>query len=81
MPLGLIPEADFECQQVVISPGCRLLFFTDGLTDGIGGHDAEERVCEAIAEDTAPAMSNLKSLISPKFNEDDITILLLTREL
>ena len=79
MPLGLLPEAEFECRQGVIPPGAQLLFFTDGLTDGIGGHSPEERVCEAIAGHSGPVMSNLKSLINPKFNEDDITILLLTR--
>jgi phosphoserine phosphatase RsbU/P len=79
MPLGLVPEAEFECQRVVIPPGGELLFFTDGLTDGIGGQNPEERVCEAIADHSGPVMSNLTSLINPKFNEDDITILLLTR--
>lgn len=79
MPLGLVPEAEFECQRVVLPPGGKLLFFTDGLTDGIGGQKPEERVCEAIADHSGPTMSNLKSLISSSFNEDDITILLLTR--
>jgi sigma-B regulation protein RsbU (phosphoserine phosphatase) len=79
MPLGLVPEAEFECQRVVIPPGGELLFFTDGLTDGIGGQNPEERICEAIAGHSGPVMSNLTSLINPKFNEDDITILLLSR--
>jgi sigma-B regulation protein RsbU (phosphoserine phosphatase) len=33
MPLGLLTEAEFECQRVVIPPGGKLLFFTDGLMD------------------------------------------------
>ena len=80
MPLGLLPEAVFQSQKVIIPPGGKLLFFTDGLTDGIGGQTPEERVCEAIGN-PGPTMSNLKALLSPKFNEDDITILLLTRSL
>jgi phosphoserine phosphatase RsbU/P len=79
IPLGLILEAEFEWKRVLIPPGGKLLFFTDGLTDGIGGQKPEERVCEAIADGSGSAMSNLKSLINPKFNEDDITILLLKR--
>jgi serine phosphatase RsbU (regulator of sigma subunit) len=79
MPLGLIREAKFECHTVIIPPGGRLLFFTDGLTDGIGGQKPEERVCEAIENDSGRAMWNLKSMLNPKFNEDDVTILLLTR--
>jgi serine phosphatase RsbU (regulator of sigma subunit) len=79
MPLGLIHGADFKCQKVVIPPGGTLLFFTDGLTDGIGGEKPEERVCEVIAGKPASAISNLQSLLSPNFNDDDITILLLTR--
>jgi serine phosphatase RsbU (regulator of sigma subunit) len=78
MPLGLVREAAFQSQTVIIPPGGKLLFFTDGLTDGIGGERPEERVCEAIA-DPGPTISNLQALLSPKFNDDDITILLLTR--
>lgn len=77
LPLGLIREAEFGCQKIMIPPGGKLLFFTDGLTDGIGGQEPEERVREAL--DSGQAMSNLKSLLDPKFSEDDITMLLLTR--
>lgn len=79
MPLGLVPEAKFECEQVVIPPGGKLLFFTDGLPDGIGGQKPEERICEAIGADSGSPMANVKSLLNPKFNEDDITILMLRR--
>jgi serine phosphatase RsbU (regulator of sigma subunit) len=79
IPLGLVREAQFQCQRVIIPLGGKLLFFTDGLTDGIEGPNPEELVCEAIRNDPVTAMSSIKSLLSPKFNEDDITILLLTR--
>jgi serine phosphatase RsbU (regulator of sigma subunit) len=78
LPLGLLPEAEFECRSIVIPPGGEVLFFTDGLTDGIGGQNPEERICETM-RDSGSTMSNLKSLVNPKFNQDDITILLLTR--
>jgi sigma-B regulation protein RsbU (phosphoserine phosphatase) len=79
VPLGLMPEAQFKSQQVVIPPGGKLLFFTDGLPDGIGVSKPEQRICEAMMDDSGMPMSTLKSLLNPKFNEDDITILLLTR--
>jgi serine phosphatase RsbU (regulator of sigma subunit) len=78
MPLGLVPEAEFECRQVVLPPGGRLLFFTDGLIDGIGGQMPEELVREAIGNSGDP-MSKLKALLNPRYNQDDITILLLMR--
>lgn len=64
---------------MTIPQGGRLLFFTDGLTDGIGGENPEEHVCEVIGGDSGPTVAKLKSLINPKFSGDDITILLLTR--
>jgi len=79
IPLGLMRQAQFQCQRVIIPPAGRLLFFTDGLTDAIEDPDPEERVCEAIGSDTAKAMSRITSLLNPKFNDDDVTILLLTR--
>jgi hypothetical protein len=53
--------------------------FTDGPTDGSGGEKPEDLVCRAIGDDSASAISNLTSLLNPKFNEDDITILLVSR--
>jgi serine phosphatase RsbU (regulator of sigma subunit) len=74
MLLGLVSEAEFACQRVIIPPGSKLLFFTDGLTDGIGGQKPEERVCAAIGDDSGRAMSNLKSLLNPEYSEDDVTM-------
>jgi sigma-B regulation protein RsbU (phosphoserine phosphatase) len=79
IPLGLMQEAQFQCRRVIIPPGGKLLFLTDGLTDGIEDPNPEERVCEAIGNDAAQAMSRITSLLNPKFNDDDVTILLLTR--
>jgi phosphoserine phosphatase RsbU/P len=79
IPLGLLRDAHFQCQRVVMPQGGKLLFFTDGLTDGIGGQRPEERVCEAIGDDSMLAMSSIVSLLNPQFNEDDVTILLLKR--
>lgn len=79
VPLGLLRDAQFQCQRVIIPHGGKLLFFTDGLTDGIGGDEPEERVCDAVGNDSRTEMSSVTSLLNPQFNEDDVTILLLTR--
>ena len=76
-PLGLLVDAEYETRTAGISPGGSLLMFTDGLTDSIQGKNAENRLCEGLANGSG--IENLKSLVEPKFIEDDITILLLKR--
>ncbi len=80
MPLGLFPEAVYEARTALLSPGSALLVFTDGLTDSISGHNPEDRLRDALADGSRRAMSTLTSLVDPKFNDDDITILLLKRD-
>jgi len=79
MPLGLFPYAAYETGTASLSPGGALLLFTDGLTDSITGGNAEERLRDALVENSGSTMSRLKSLVDAKFNEDDITILLVKR--
>jgi len=52
---------------------------SDGLPDSIQGEQPEKRLCDAFAESAGRTMANLKSLIDPKFNQDDVTILLAKR--
>ena len=79
MPLGLFSEAAFEARTTLLPPGGALLVFTDGLTDSIPGENAENRLCDALADSSGRTMSILKSLVDPEFNEDDVTILLVKR--
>ena len=78
-PLGLFVDAEYETGTAVLSPGRTLLIFTDGLTDSIRGENPENRLRDAFAESAGRTMANLKSLVDPKFNEDDVTILLVKR--
>jgi serine phosphatase RsbU (regulator of sigma subunit) len=80
MPLGLFPEAPYEAHTALLSPGGALLLFTDGLTDSISGGNAEDRLRGALADSSGRAMSHLTSLVDAKFNDDDITILLVKRD-
>ena len=78
-PLGLFVDAQYKTRTAVLSRGSTLLIFTDGLTDSIRGEHPENRLRDAFAESAGRTMANLKALVDPKFNEDDITILLVKR--
>lgn len=79
MPLGLFTNAEYETRTAVIRPGGALLLFTDGLTDSIPGEDPASRLRDAVADSARRTMSNLRSLVDPKHNEDDVTIVLVKR--
>ena len=79
MPMGLLSSAEYEAGAAIVPSGGTLLLFTDGLTDSIPGNDPEGRLRGAISDNPAKTMSNLKSLIDPRFKEDDVTILLVKR--
>jgi phosphoserine phosphatase RsbU/P len=79
LPLGLFPDARYEARTLAMPPASTLLLFTDGLPDSIHADRPESRLCHAFAETTSQTMANLQALVDPKFNEDDVTILLLKR--
>lgn len=79
-PLGLFPEAAYEANTALLSPGGSLLVYTDGLTDSISGENAENLLRDALADTSGKTMLILKSLVDPHFNEDDVTILLVKRD-
>lgn len=79
MPLGLFSDAAYTLGGAVLPPNGTLLLFTDGLPDSIAGENGEDRLREAVALGLDNKMHLLVSLIDPHFNEDDVTILLVTR--
>lgn len=78
-PLGLFGDAVFEVRTATLSRGATVLIFTDGLTDSVQSERPENLLRDAFAESAERTMANLKSLVNPKFNQDDITILLVKR--
>lgn len=80
VPLGLFPDATYETRIAVLNPDASLLIFTDGFTDSISGENAEERLREALTDTSGRTMLILKSLVDPRFNDDDVTLLLLKRD-
>ena len=45
-----------------------------------GKENAKDRLRDVLARSSGRTMLNLKSLVDPHFNEDDVTILLVKRD-
>jgi serine phosphatase RsbU (regulator of sigma subunit) len=73
MPLGLFGNSEYEVGEALLNPGDTLLIFTDSLTDSIRSEHPEDRLRDALAENAGRMMETVKSLVDPKFNEDDVT--------
>jgi serine phosphatase RsbU (regulator of sigma subunit) len=63
----------------VIPPNGVLLLFTDGLIDSIPAENPTQRLRDALADDSRRTIGTIESLVDPKLNKDDVTILLLKR--
>ena len=81
LPLGLFSDAKYDARTAPFVPGDSLLLFTDGLTDSIASDNPELRVQGVLERGTnvKKGMLNLRCLIEPKLNRDDVTIVLLAR--
>lgn len=77
--LGWFDDTTYDVGRTTIPPDGGLLIYTDGLPDSIPGNTPEDRVCGALDSDLAGTTSNLKALVDPRFNEDDVTVLLVKR--
>lgn len=62
LPIGLFPEAQFDCSEIRLAPGDRLLLYSDGLTESPAADGAfldEEgliRICKRHAALAGPAL-------------------------
>jgi serine phosphatase RsbU (regulator of sigma subunit)/anti-anti-sigma regulatory factor len=90
--LGLNAEADYAEQEVVLEPGDRLLFYSDGLYDRLqaGEGSPDEAIAAALEGETGDGSECLQRLLAPSLAsggapgprddeslEDDVTLLLL----
>jgi sigma-B regulation protein RsbU (phosphoserine phosphatase) len=87
VPLGLFPSADYERGEVELTPGDRLVLFTDGVTEvsGAGAEEfGEERLLSVLLENRHLSAKELQERILAevaKFSgarfEDDATLVVL----
>jgi serine/threonine protein phosphatase PrpC len=93
MPLGVLAQATFHDSTVPLRPGCRLLLYTDGVTDACNSHEehfGQERLASWLLQSatrlaTAPALkdelaSALAQFESQTESRDDQTFLILAEE-
>jgi sigma-B regulation protein RsbU (phosphoserine phosphatase) len=76
IPLGLFADAEYKMGSAVIPPDGVLLLFTDGLIDSIPAENPTQRLRDALADDSRRTIGTIESLVDPKLNKDDVTILL-----
>jgi serine phosphatase RsbU (regulator of sigma subunit) len=85
MPLGLMPDIEYELHDVVIEPGDDVIFYSDGLVEAHNGERemfGEQRLKDLFAEHSGESeflidqlMLGLKNFIGAEQEpEDDITI-------
>lgn len=67
MPLGVLPDQQFEELVVKMQPNESLLFYTDGITEAMNSDDhlfGKKRLMQAISSSTAPAKDLVKNLVA-----------------
>ncbi|HUB31315.1 MAG TPA: SpoIIE family protein phosphatase [Terracidiphilus sp.] len=89
-PLGLLPGMRYSSQKSGLSPGARLLFYTDGLTEVFRGDEefGPERLMHAFSTCPAPKADDILGALWTAIGEfsqggpqgDDMTALALCRE-
>ncbi len=90
IPLGLLPTAEYEQGEVLLSPGDMLVLFTDGLTEACDRAEVEfgqERLVEACVELRVLPLAEIATRLEEKLNaftagappSDDRTLMLLRR--
>jgi serine phosphatase RsbU (regulator of sigma subunit) len=87
LPIGLVPEAEFQVSSVTLSPGDTLVLFTDGVTEATNLQEemfALERLEEVVAQNAGASVKELEAAILAAVDEfsrdayqaDDITVLI-----
>jgi serine phosphatase RsbU (regulator of sigma subunit) len=91
LPLGILPDAKYECASVTLAPGDWLVIFTDGLVEAENARQedyGEARLLGALAASAAtrPAemlkrlMAELDLFVGNTPQHDDVTCMLLKSE-
>ena len=90
LPLGLMPDAEYEQGEDLLAPGDLLVLFTDGFTEACDATEEEfgqERLVEVCVELRARPLAEISAQLEEKLNtftagappSDDRTLMLLRR--
>jgi serine phosphatase RsbU (regulator of sigma subunit) len=88
LPLGLLPEAEFQLTSFQLQPGDTLVFYTDGITEAIDKHNEQygiERLQEVVERHPGASIEKLQQVILDAvfefsrgaYQADDLTLLML----
>ncbi|HKZ52371.1 MAG TPA: SpoIIE family protein phosphatase [Candidatus Acidoferrales bacterium] len=87
LPLGLVPEAEFNTSSVTLAPGDTLVLYTDGITEATNPEEAmfgADRLREVVAQNANAPVKELQASILAEVDDfsrdayqaDDITLLI-----
>jgi sigma-B regulation protein RsbU (phosphoserine phosphatase) len=88
MPLGIFPDASYDCGKVVLGAGDTLVAFTDGVIEAVNESNemyGEERLLQLVGRVSTESVEGVKNLVFSQVNAfvgqarraDDITCLVL----
>jgi serine phosphatase RsbU (regulator of sigma subunit) len=92
MPLGLLPNMEYEAFEAHLPPGCTVLFYSDGLVEA---HNAERamfgderlrasiqgQASHSLADPIERVLADLHAFVGPAWEqEDDISMVSLSRD-
>ncbi len=91
LPIGIMAAQEFPPQRTRIEPGCRLVLFSDGITEAMnpaGQPFSDERFHEVLYEDGHLSAETLVSMIIAQVDSyaagapqaDDMTLMIIARE-
>lgn len=88
--VGMLPDMEFQVEQLTLAPGDGLLLYTDGITDARSRKEepfAEHRLVEAATSPTATAQGRIQNILSAidkhiagREQYDDVTLVALQRK-
>src|SRR5690606_26415835 len=88
--VGMLPDMQFQVEQIMLAPGDGLLLYTDGITDARSPAEevfAEHRLVEAATSPTASAQGRIQNVMSAmdahiagREQYDDVTLVAVQRK-
>lgn len=92
LPLGILPDTQFECTETRLDPGDVLLLYTDGITEArsttgefFGTHALSDALCHCPGSTAQDVVDEITAAVdrhtAPLARDDDQTLVAVAREL